>query len=215
MREGEINTMWKFLIPKDKPSEEAVIVVSGLPRSGTSMMMKMLAAGGLKVLTDNVRTADENNPKGYYEYEAVKEMAEGGTDWMAAAPGKAIKVISYLLEKMPAGFTYKVIFMQREIAEVLASQRRMLEREGKQVGGVSDDEMQTLYSKHLASVIAWLSRQPNIEVHFTSYNEILNDPRPKVEGIRSFLGMDLDAQAMVNVVDKALYRERSHDMEEN
>jgi hypothetical protein len=175
----------------------------------------MLAAGGVPVMTDSVRTADENNPKGYYEYEAVKEMGDGDTSWMEAALGKALKVISYLLDKMPSGYPYKVIFMQREIAEVLASQKRMLEREGKPENGVSDDEMQALYNKHLENVMAWLSRQPNIEMHFTSYNEILNDPRPQVEALRSFLGMELDSQAMVNVVDKALYRERSHDMEEN
>jgi hypothetical protein len=207
--------MWKFLTPKKVPGGQAIIIVSGLPRSGTSMMMKMLAAGGVPVMTDSVRTADENNPKGYYEYEAVKEMGDGDTGWMEAAPGKALKVISYLLDKMPSGYPYKVIFMQREIAEVLASQKRMLEREGKPDDRVSDEEMQALYSKHLENVMAWLSRQPNIEVHFTSYNEILNDPRPQVEALRSFLGMQLDAQAMVNVVDKALYRERSHDMEEN
>jgi hypothetical protein len=207
--------MWKFLTPRQVPGGQAIIIVSGLPRSGTSMMMKMLAAGGVPVMTDSVRTADENNPKGYFEYEAVKEMGDGDTSWMEAALGKALKVISYLLDKMPSGYPYKVIFMQREIAEVLASQKRMLEREGKPDDRVSDDEMQALYSKHLENVMAWLSRQPNMEVHFTSYNEILNDPRPKVEALRSFLGMELDAQAMVNVVDKALYRERSHDMEEN
>jgi hypothetical protein len=207
--------MWKFLTPRQVPGGQAIIIVSGLPRSGTSMMMKMLAAGGVPVMTDSVRTADENNPKGYFEYEAVKEMGDGDTSWMEAALGKALKVISYLLDKMPSGYPYKVIFMQREIAEVLASQKRMLEREGKPENGVSDDEMQALYNKHLENVMAWLSRQPNMEVHFTSYNEILNDPHPQVEALRSFLGMELDAQAMVNVVDKALYRERSHDMEEN
>ncbi len=201
--------MWKFLTPRKVPGRQAVIVVTGLPRSGTSMMMKMLVAGGVPAMTDNVRTPDENNPKGYYEYEAVKEMADGDTGWMESAPGKAIKVISYLLDKMPSGYSYKVIFMQREIAEVLASQKRMLEREGKPDDEVRDDKMQALYIKHLESVTAWLSRQPNIEVHYTSYNEILNDPQPGVEALLSFLGMDLDSQAMVNVVDKALYRERS------
>jgi hypothetical protein len=204
---------WKYIKPRNKsggsPGGEPVVVVSGLPRSGTSMMMKMLAAGGLQLMTDNIRIADENNPKGYYEFERVKKMAEGDTGWIQEAQGKAVKVISYLLDQMPTEYTYRIIFMQREIEEILASQRRMLERDGKPDDGTSDEQMKELYAKHLSGVKAWLSRQPNIEVHYTSYNAILSDPKSHTQEIAVFLGRDLDLQAMVNVVDQALYRERS------
>lgn len=195
--------------PGGQGHDDPIIVVSGLPRSGTSMMMKMLAAGGVEVMTDNYRTPDENNPKGYFEFERVKKMTDGDTSWMVDARGKSIKIISYLLEQMPSGYTYKVIFMQRELDEILASQKRMLQRDGKPESDVSDAQMKDLYRKHLNQVKAWLSTQPNIEVHYPSYNEIMDDPKPHVTEIIAFLGMDLDELAMVGVVDQALYRERS------
>jgi hypothetical protein len=124
-----------------------IVVVSGLPRSGTSMMMKMLQAGGIGIMTDNLRVADENNPKGYYEFERVKQLDKGDNAWVAEAQGKVIKVISYLLEFLPADFHYKVIFMRREMAEILASQRHMLERDGKPGSSANDAQMATLFNK--------------------------------------------------------------------
>src|SRR5512138_3362092 len=112
--------------PKSKP--ETVIIVSGLPRSGTSMMMKMLAEGGLPVLTDSIRTADEDNPNGYFELEVVKKLAEGQRAWLSDAGGKLVKVISALLEFLPPEYHYRVLFMERQIAEILASQQKMLAR---------------------------------------------------------------------------------------
>lgn len=199
---------WKFLKPRSESRGEDVIIVSGLPRSGTSMMMKMLVAGGLEIMTDNIRVADENNPKGYYEFERVKKLEEGDAAWVAESQGKAVKVISYLLEGLPGNYHYKVIFIRREIDEILASQRRMLERDGKPDDGISDEQMKGLYSKHLNSVQAWLARQPNMDVHYTSYNEILMNPVPFAKEINAFLGGALDEQAMVGVVDRSLYRER-------
>jgi len=111
------------------PSDETITVVSGLPRSGTSMMMQMLGAGGLAVLTDGKRGADADNPRGYYEYEAVKSLGQDAS-WLASAGGKAVKIVSALLIHLPDGFDYRVIFMRRPIAEVLASQRAMLDRLG-------------------------------------------------------------------------------------
>ena len=125
---------WKLIKPRVAPLNECVIVVSGLPLLGTSMMMKMLIAGGLPALTDGLRVADENNPKGYFELEQVKQLPEGDTGWVQTARGKAVKVISYLLESLPGEVSYRVIFMQRDLDEVLLSQKRMLDRDGKPEG---------------------------------------------------------------------------------
>src|SRR5437899_574640 len=115
-----------------------VTIVSGLPRSGTSMMMKMLEAGGMEPLTDHVRTADEDNPKGYYEFERVKDLEKDQT-WLEDAKGRYVKVISMLLKHLPAGYTYKVIFMRRTMEEILASQRKMLVRRGESPDRVADE----------------------------------------------------------------------------
>src|ERR671923_2816349 len=109
-----------------KPKKgDSIIVVSGLPRSGTSMMMKMLAAGKIELFTDNLRVADEDNPEGYFEFERVKKLKDGDFAWLPGAQGKAVKVISALLEFLPSEFNYQVIFMRRRMSEILASQRKM------------------------------------------------------------------------------------------
>ena len=110
---------------------EPIVVVSGLPRSGTSMMMKMLEAGGIPPVTDELRTADDDNPKGYYEFERVKQMDKGDTAWVADAQGKVVKVISALLKHLPSSHNYQVIFLRRHMSEILASQRKMLIRRGE------------------------------------------------------------------------------------
>ncbi len=172
------------------------------------MMMKMLEAGGLAVMTDDLRTADESNPKGYYEFERVKMLNNGDNSWVPNAQGKVVKVISYLLEYLPAEFNYKIIFMNRDIGEVLSSQRRMLERESKPDSGVSDEQMSALYKKHLAKVQSWLSRQENVDVIYISYNETLQMPQDTLEIINRFLGGNLDTAAMQQAIDQSLYRER-------
>src|SRR6185369_5935200 len=116
---------------------EPVIIVSGLPRSGTSMMMSMLVAGGIKAMTDSIRTADEDNPKGYFELEKVKELEKDHL-WLSDAAGKAIKIISALLKHLPREYPYKTIFMRREMKEILASQRQMLIRRGEATDTISD-----------------------------------------------------------------------------
>ncbi len=187
--------------------KERIIIVSGLPRSGTSMMMKMLVAGGLEALTDNIRTADEDNPRGYFELEKVKELDKDKT-WLNDAGGRVIKVISALLKHLPADHRYKVIFMRRNMQEVLASQRQMLIRRGEPTDTVSDDRMAELFRKHVADVEAWLARQPNTETLYVNYNAMLADPAPLIESVRDFLGEPLDAVAMANTIDGALYRQR-------
>ncbi len=185
-----------------------IIVVSGLPRSGTSMMMKMLQAGGIDILTDNLRAADESNPKGYYEFERVKQLDKGDVAWVTEAQGKAVKIISYLLEYLPVEYRYKVIFMQRDMGEILASQRRMLEREGKTDSSPGDEQMAALFKKHLVKVENWLEQQKNIETLYVSYNQTLVSPLETLERLDAFLDGEMDLAAMRLVIDQNLYRER-------
>ena len=185
-----------------------MVIVSGLPRSGTSMMMKMLEAGGMPLLIDGVRAADEDNPKGYYEYERVKGLDDGDVAWVAEAQGKAVKVISALLEYLPPAYEYRVLFMNRRLPEVIASQRKMLARRG-QSSDLDDEQLAALLRDHLTQVKAWLHRQPNFRVLELDYNAMLADPAPWVERIHAFLGVGLNTQAMSEVIDPKLYRNRA------
>jgi len=188
-------------------NREIVTIVSGLPRSGTSMMMKMLEAGGMQVLTDNVRTADEDNPKGYYEFEKVKQI-EHDSSWLENARGRAVKMISALLKYLPQGYHYRVIFLRRKMEEILASQRQMLVRREEPADKVGDERMAGLFRRHLEQVEAWIDEQPNIEVVYISYNEILSSPVEQAARINQFLGHTLSVENMVSVIDKMLYRQR-------
>src|SRR5512143_3713217 len=180
----------------NKPAKpQTVIVVSGLPRAGTSMMMKMLAEGGLEVLTDSIRTADEDNPNGYFELEVVKQLAEGQKDWLANADHRLVKVISALLEHLPPEHHYKVIFMERQIAEILASQRKMLARRNE-TSKVSDEEMDAQFREHLKAIKYWLARQPNMEVLYVDYNRMMADPDQYLRKIASFIDLPLDLDKM-------------------
>ena len=186
-----------------------VVIVSGLPRSGTSMMMKVLEAGGLPVLIDGLRAADPDNPEGYYELERVKELDKGDTAWVAEAQGKGVKVISALLEFLPPDYQYRVIFMHRNIEEVLNSQRKMLARRGENVDAVNDAVMAELFAKHLVKVKAWLRDQPNFSVLDVDYNAMLKDPDPYIRVINQFIDDALDEQAMAKMVNPDLYRNRA------
>ncbi len=187
--------------------EDVITIVSGLPRSGTSMMMNMLQAGGMELLTDEVREADQDNPKGYREFELVKQVEED-TSWLPTARGKAVKMISALLSKLPPEYTYKVIFMERNIDEVLASQEQMLIRRGEQTDAVSDKSMKDLYSRHLRLIKGWLNQQPNFDMLSINYNDTLRNPELNAEAINKFLGGALNVGSMAEVVDKGLYRQR-------
>lgn len=189
-------------------TKDHIIVVSGLPRSGTSMMMKMLEAGGLPILTDNLREADANNPKGYYEFERVKELPNGDHGWVPEAGGKVVKIVTGLIMHLPSDARYKVIFMQRAMKEVLSSQKKMLGRLGKEDDKVEDEKMKKIYQEHLKQVNAWIAKQPNIEVLYVNYNTMLGSPLESLQKIREFLGGDMDVNVMAAVVDKELYRER-------
>ncbi|NWG35212.1 MAG: sulfotransferase domain-containing protein [Chloroflexi bacterium] len=189
-------------------NKDYIIVVSGLPRSGTSMMMKMLEAGGLPILTDNLRTPDANNPNGYYEFERVKELPNGDYGWIPEAGGKVVKIVTGLIMHLPSDYKFKVIFMQRAMKEVLSSQKKMLGRLGKEDDRVEDEKMRKIYQEHLKQVNAWIAKQPNIEVLYVNYNTMLSDPLESLKKVNEFLGGGMDVNLMAGVVNKELYRER-------
>lgn len=185
-----------------------VTVISGLPRSGTSMMMKMVEAGGILPITDHIREADEDNPKGYYEFERVKQLDKGDTAWVKDAEGKAVKVISQLLKHLPNTHQYRIIFMRRNMDEILASQKKMLINRGEDPNQAPDEEISALFEAHLQNVISWMRVQPNVETLFVHYSDILANPEPHVKQINRFLGNNLDTDAMTTIVDPNLYRNR-------
>jgi hypothetical protein len=171
------------------------------------MMMKMLQAGGMAVLTDRVRAADEDNPKGYYEFERVKRLPQD-TAWLPDAQGKAVKVISALLPKLPPAYEYKIVFMRRNIQEILDSQKQMLIRRGEPTDTISDQRLISAFQHHLEFVQNWIVEQPNITVLYADYNAILQDPFSSSQSINHFLGGSLDTEKMAKIVDSALYRQR-------
>jgi hypothetical protein len=183
-----------------------ITVVSGLPRSGTSLMMQMLSAGGLPALTDDLRQADESNPRGYFEFEPVKRLR---TDrgWLDQARGRAVKIIHVLLRELPTDGTYqyRVILMKRPMEEILASQRAMLKRQGKP----SADEamLAKIYTSQLAQVAEWLGSQPTFSFLPVEYHDVLKEPREVAAEINAFLGGDLDVDVMVQAVDPTLHHQ--------
>lgn len=189
-------------------AKSPIVVVSGLPRSGTSMMMKILAQGGLPVVTDQLRIADEDNPNGYFELEGVKQLSAGNVTWLSEAGGKVVKVISALLEYLPPEYFYKIIFMEREMHEILASQRKMLARRNEIIP-TDDAELEQQFRKHLSVVKPWLMRQPHMDVIFVSYNLLMDDPEPICRRVVEFVDVPLDLKSMLAVPQRDLYRNRT------
>ena len=171
------------------------------------MMMRMLDEGGLEAMTDKIRAADEDNPKGYYEFEPVKQTKKDAS-WLQDAPGKAVKLVYLLLYDLPADYRYRVVFMKRKIEEVLDSQDVMLERRGKPMSGISHEALIKNFAAQVEKVEKWLAEQPHFDVLYVDYNEMLGDAQPQVRAINAFLGDDLNADAMLAVVDPTLYRRR-------
>jgi hypothetical protein len=196
-----------FASRNQKKENKKVVIVSGLPRSGTSMMMKMLVEGGLPAVMDSLRQADEDNPNGYFEIEDVKALKDGQSRWIYDAPGKVVKVISYLLEFLPKDLDFDVIFMDREIHEVLASQKKMLARRNE-TSLISDEDMEKQYRDHLKAVKYWLPRQPNVRVMYVKYDQMVKSPQTLVPSILEFLNLPLNAEAMTAVPNPSLYRNR-------
>lgn len=168
----------------------------------------MLEAGGLPVVTDGLREADHSNPGGYYELERVKELDKGGdADWLRAARGKAVKIVSLLLTHLPETYDYQVVFMRRDFDEILASQNKMLESRGEPKGA-DDARVKTLYTEHLAQVERFLSRRRCFSTLMLEYRDLVSDPAREVARMNTFLGGRLDETRMAAVADRNLYRNR-------
>ena len=185
-----------------------IIVVSGLPRSGTSMMMRVLEAAGLPIFSDGLRAADEDNPRGYFEFERVKKL-ETDQAWMPEARGKVVKVISQLLRHLPPDESYRVIFMRRAMPEILASQREMLKRRGQPADASTDARMAEVFERHLERTDEWLRGETNFKVQYVDYNAVVRNPAREIAYVNLFLGGGFDERQMVAAVDKALHRQRS------
>jgi len=184
-----------------------ITIVSGLPRSGTSLMMQMLVAGGMAALSDGERKADADNPKGYLEWERIKQLPkEPGL--IAEAEGRAVKVISQLILSLPDGPEYRIVFMQRPMAEVLKSQEEMLKQRGSYDPGGNTAAIGQAFQRHLIEVDKWLAAKANTKVLRVQYHRVLQEPLAVAEEVAAFLGVALDINAMVAQVDKSLYRNR-------
>lgn len=191
-------------------SEQLVTIVSGLPRSGTSLMMCMLESGGIPVLTDGVESADEDNPQGYYEYEPVKKTKEDAS-WLRLASGKAVKVFYHFLCDLPPHYQYRVIFMRRSMSEVLASQKIMMNRRDKASRRVllpADEKLVALGELQIRECREWAEGQKNVSILEANYNELLASPQEVLQSINRFLGADLNMVSMARVIDADLYRNR-------
>jgi hypothetical protein len=185
-----------------------ITVVSGLPRSGTSLMMQMLAAGGFPLLTDNVRQPDEDNPRGYLEFEPVKRTAADAS-WVEQAPGKAVKVVYALLRDLPVRYEYRVILMHRALPETIASQRAMLERSGRKGADVAPEKLLAIFARELRDTEDWLARHPNFRTLHVSFVDCLEHPADVAREVSGFLApAPVDAGGMSLAVDRDLYRQR-------
>ena len=182
-----------------------IIVVSGLPRSGTSLMMQMLDNGGLEAVTDNIRTADTDNPKGYYEFEKVKKIKQDAS-WLPGTRGKAFKMVSQLLYDLPVGEKYRIIFMERDLDEVLASQEKMLQRLGQRAA--PREQMKRSFGLHLDKLHRWLGEQRHLDVLRVRYNELVQWPDAEAIRVNTFLGGKANVAGMAKTVDASLYRNR-------
>jgi hypothetical protein len=183
-----------------------IIIVSGLPRSGTSLMMQLLEAGGVEVVTDNLRTADTDNPRGYYEFEKVKQVKRDAS-WLPGIRGKAVKMVSQLLLDLPPTERYRIVFMERDFPEMLDSQERMLQRLGRKAA--PREAIIPAYTSHLGYVRQWLQRQAHIAVLRLRYRALVEWSTTEVARVNEFLGGRLEVARAVGAVDPSLYRNRT------
>jgi hypothetical protein len=169
------------------------------------MMMQMLAAGGMPLLTDGVRAPDWDNPRGYFEFEPAKRTKDDSS-WVTTATGKAVKMVTVLLRDLPPDFDYRVILMQRDPGEVLASQKAMLHRLGRTGPTVSDERLKELFQKELRRISQWISGQPNFRVLTVTYRDCIGDPATVAKAVNAFLDGKYDILTMARAVDSTLYR---------
>ncbi len=185
-----------------------IIVVSGLPRSGTSLMMQLLQAAGIPVLIDDHRPPDENNPKGYFEFEAVKSLATDAS-WLPLTKGKAVKIISHLLPYLPEQFQYKIIFMNRDLKEIIRSQNKMLDRFGKAKGELSEAKLAERYALHLHQVHQWLKQRPDITFADISFNHLIQSPEKEWSKVQRLLNLPAFSREVFQVIKPELYRTKN------
>lgn len=183
-----------------------IVIVTGLPRSGTSMMMKMLEAGGIPALCDGVRSADNDNPNGYYEYERVKQTRQDAS-WLKHAEGRAVKMVYSLLYDLPANQTYDVVFMRRNLTEILVSQRRMLRNLGHS-SEIDDARMGRLFEHEIAKFQSWIAKATHINALEVLYNDVASGQTEPFHQINRHLQQRLNVSSMTAVVDPSLYRNR-------
>ena len=186
-----------------KYRKDQIVIVSGLPRSGTSLMMQMLHKGGVEVLTDHNRKTDDSNPKGYFEYDPVMSIHKDNS-WLELAQNKSVKVVAPLLKFLGPKYRYKVIFMNRDLSEIIKSQQKMI--------GKDPDTLPTrlfeAFKKQLNQVEAWKQKEPSVELIYVNYKDVLDHPEEVIAKVSSFIGMDLNISEMVKRVDKTLYRNK-------
>jgi hypothetical protein len=189
-----------------------VTLVSGLPRSGTSLMMQMLAAGGMPILADDERKPDVDNPRGYYEWSKITQIVQQ-PELLAQAEGKAVKCVFPITFSLPPNYEYKIIFMERDVEEMVRSQRKMIERLQGQPIGISDEVIIVNTKVQLAQIKGFLKAM-KIETFFVRYHSIVqgaqHDPTFHPHWIADFLKIKLDCEAMARQVDEKLYRNRAN-----
>jgi hypothetical protein len=197
------------------PARDFTTIVSGLPRSGTSMAMQMIVAGGIAPVTDNLRAPDADNPRGYFEFERVKALRTDKA-WLDDARGKVVKVIHMLVPELPDDRAYRVVFLERDLREVVKSQSTMLARSGKSGGGLPAERLMSIYEQQLAQVHAWLAARPNFQVLRVRHADLIHDAAREAARIARFLdegrdrtaAAELDVAAMTAAVDPTLHRNR-------
>jgi len=201
---------------KERLTNEFITVVSGLPRSGTSMMMKILSAGKMSLLIDDIRMPDEDNPKGYFEFERVKDL-KNDNSWLDIARGKAVKIVSPLLchLNLDAKYRYKIIFMMRNVYEILNSQKKMASRLKLGEDDIEDSVLIQNYSLHLKEIQEWEKQNENVDVMYLNYTDVITNPLAAVQRICSFLDLSLNMQEMSAVIDDSLYRQRVEEPKNN
>ena len=185
-----------------------ITVVSGLPRSGTSMAMQMIVAGGIAPVTDELRAPDADNPRGYFEFERVKSLRTDKA-WIDDARGKVVKVIHMLVPELPDDRAYRVVFLERDLREVVKSQATMLARSAKAGGALPPERLMAIYQQQLKQVHAWLAARPNFTVLAVRHADFIREPAAQAAAISAFLGGDLDVAAMTAAVDPSLHRNKA------
>lgn len=182
-----------------------IIVVTGLPRSGTSLVMQILQSMGIDLFTDNKRSPDQSNPRGYFEHELVKTI-EYDTSWIKKVEGKAIKIVSPLLVYLPNNYNYKIIFMDRVLDEIVQSQEKMLLVNGVPNPQIEPEVIKQIFIKDLKQAWSWIRELSHSESLEISHSKLLKKPESELEKVNGFLNIKVDLENTLKVIDKKLYR---------